>query len=61
MDYNKLDLDNVFVLSQKQALEYLNRLEAIAEFIQNIDNYADDDVISATYFEYSNKFIYELI
>ena len=41
--------------------EYVNRLEAISEFIQNIDIYADDDVISATYFVYRNKFIYELI
>lgn len=41
--------------------EYVNRLEAISEFIQNIENFADDDVLSATYFVYSNKFIYELI
>lgn len=41
--------------------EYVNRLEAISEFIQNIENFADDDVLSATYFEYSNKFTYELI
>ena len=41
--------------------EYVNRLEAISEFIQNIENFADDDVLSATYFDYSNKFIYELI
>ena len=41
--------------------EYVDRLEAISEFIQNIDNFANDDVLSVTYFEYSNKFTYELI
>lgn len=29
MDYNKLDLDNGFVLSQQQALEYLKHSAAV--------------------------------
>ena len=47
MDYNKLDLDNGFVLSQKQALEYLKHTAGVV-VDQAMDNGYEMDYENAS-------------
>lgn len=59
---NVRDLLEEFADLSDDSLEYnAEKLEALSGFITTLSSYANDDVLSATYYNYQNKFIVELV
>ena len=54
-------LENFADLPTDALEDQAEKLAAISQFIETIAPYADDDVLSVTYWEYSNTFTTELV
>lgn len=59
---NVRDLLENFAELTDDSLEYnAEKLEALGSFITTLSSYSNDDVLRATYYNYQNKFIVELV
>lgn len=59
---NVRDLLENFAELTDDSLEYnAEKLEALSGFISSLSSYSNDDVLRATYYNYQNKFILELV
>ena len=59
---NVRDLLENFAELTDDSLEYnAEKLEALSGFISTLSSYPNDEILRATYYNYQNKFIVELV